>query len=228
MRRHRWGWRIAAISPAVIILGLAGTALAAGGSGSNCPGQGGLIGSVTGTVCQTVNSVTKPGGILPTALPSILPSPVASIVGTAGSTVGGTVNNTVNAVTGSSSSSSGSSGSGSGSSGGSSGHGQASGPGRHSQASASALGAAGAGAASAGVLSSLGVPGWLVRGGLGPLPGATVPLSFPVVRPGSKTVAQEFRAAQATRSVSSLWLVFAVGVACLVGVAGGLGRFEGR
>ena len=232
MRRHRWGWRIAAISPAVIVLGLvgAGTALASGSSSTgSCTTSGGLVGQLVGGVCQTV---TSPGSILPSPVASLLPSPVASVAGSAGSTVG----STVGSVTGSSGSSGGSSGSGSTgssgsggtSSGGSSSHSKTGGSRQHSQASASAIGLAGS--PSAGVLSSLGVPAWLVRGGLGALPGSTVPLSFPVVHPShnSRTVAQQIRASNQPRAVSSLWLVFAVGVACLVGVAGGLGRFEGR
>ena len=233
MRRHRWGWRIAAISPVVVVLGIAGagTALASGGSSSpsTCTTSGGLVGTLVGGVCQTVQAVTSP---LPLPSPSsLLPSPVASAVGSVGSTVG----STVGALTGSSGSTGGSgsgttggsgSGTGSGSTGG---HGKSSGGSKQGSAGGvSALGAAGT--PNAAVLSSLGVPAWLVRGGLGALPGNTVPLSFPVVHPAGngRTVAQQIRASNQPRAVSSLWLVFAVGVACLVGVAGGLGRFEGR
>jgi hypothetical protein len=162
---------------------------------------------------------------------AILPSPVASAVGAVGSTVGSTVGSVTSGGSaggtgGTGSGSTGSGGTGSGSTGG---HPKSGGGSKqHSQGTTSALGAAGGNAASAGVLSSLGVPGWLVQGGLGPLPSTTVPLSFPVVHPGSKAVAQEIRSVSGGRAVSSLWLIFAVGVACLVGVAGGLGRFEGR
>jgi hypothetical protein len=229
MRRHRWGWRIAVTSPVVIGLGLVGasTALASGSSSSPsstpspCPTQG-LLGGVTGAVCQTVKTLPSPG--------AILPSPVASVVGSVGSTVGSTVGSVTSGGSSGSAggTSSGSTGSGSTGSGSTSGHPKSGGSKQHSPATVPALAAAGATGPSAGVLSSLGVPAWLVRGGLGPLPSTTVPLSFPVVHPGGKSVAQEIRSVSGGRAVSSLWLIFAVGVACLVGVAGGLGRFEGR
>lgn len=243
MRRHRWGWRIAVITPAVVVAGAAAAGLAAAGpalasgassSPSPCPSQG-VLGGITKTACQTVKSLPSPG--------NVLPSPVASAVSSAGSTVGSTVGTVTGVLGGSGTGSS----TGSTSPGGTTSHSgggsttRSSGSGSHSakssrshtsraSGSVSALGSA-VGSPNLGVLSSLGVPGWLVRGGLGALPGSTVPLSFPVVHPGTagkgSTVAQA-SVQPASRAVSSLWLVFAIGVACLVGVAGGLGRFENR
>lgn len=219
---------MAAVSPALIILGVAGTALAeSGSSGSTCQDQGGLVGSATSTVCKTVSGVLPTASPSPSSLPTILPSPVTSAVSSVGSTVGsltGGSGSPTPAPSPSPGSPTGSGGSGSGS------HAK---PGSHSRPAGSrggvsALGATGAGTAGTSILSSLGVPAWLVNGGLGSAPGATVPLSFPVVHPAANAAAQDARATQATRAVSSLWLIFAVGVACLVGVAGGLGRFENR
>jgi hypothetical protein len=231
MARRRWGWRIAVISPAVIIAGLAGaglagagSALAAGSGGSApapCPSPSGLLGGTTSTVCDTL---TK--GVLPTPLPSILPSPVQSVLATVGSTVGGTVGSLTSPSTApSAGASSPAPGGGTGSSG-SGGKPRSGGGSRQSGSGVSALGPVGGGTADLGVLSSLGVPGWLVRAGLGPLPGGTQPLSFPVVKPGERAIAPSLR--PVGRTVSSLWLIFAIGVACLVGVAGGLGRLDSR
>jgi hypothetical protein len=227
MARRRWGWRIAVISPAVIIAGLAGaglagagSALAAGAGGSApapCPSPSGLLGGTTSTVCGTL---TK--GVLPTPLPSILPSPVQSVVATVGSTVGSLVSPSSAPSAGASSPAP---GGGTGSSG-SGGKPRSGGGSRQPGSGVSTLGPVGGGTADLGVLSSLGVPGWLVRAGLGPLPGSTQPLSFPVVKPGERAIAPSLR--PVGRTVSSLWLIFAIGVACLVGVAGGLGRLDSR
>lgn len=238
MPRHPWRWRIAVISPAVIVAGLAGASLAGAGPAlatgasstpSPCPSQG-LLGGVTGAVCQTVNSLPSPG--------AILPSPVASVVGSAGSTVGSTVGKVTGSLGlsgsgtggGSGSGGTGSGGSGPGSGTGTSGRSRshAKSSGQHTAGTTSARRALGAGGTNLGTLSSLGVPGWLVRGGLGGRGGSTVPLSFPVVHSGASRPLAQAAVKPAPRAVSSLWLVFAVGVACLVGVAGGLGRLENR
>lgn len=235
MRRHRWRWRIAVISPAVIVAGLAGAglagarpALASGASStpSPCPSQ-----SLLGGVCQTVNSLPSPG--------AILPSPVASAVSSAGSTVGSTVGKVTGSL-GPSGSGGGGGGSGGGTGSGGTGSGGGTGApsgsrshakgssGQHPAGTTSALGPAGFGRTNLGTLSSLGVPGWLVRSGLSGQGGGTVPLSFPVVHPAANRSLAQAAVRPVPRAVSSLWLVFAVGVACLVGVAGGLGRLENR
>ncbi len=223
MARRRWGWRIAVVSPAVVVVGLAGAGLlgtgsaVAAGAGSSpapCPSPSGLLSGATSTVCKTLQAVP---------IPSILPSPVQSVVGSVTNTVGSTVGSLTSPSSAPAAGSTGSGGTSSSGSGSTAKGGGSSA--RHTQGTVSALGAVGANPANLGVLSSLGVPGWLVRSGLGPLPSSTQPLSFPVVQPGARALTPSLR--PSARSVSSLWLIFAIGVACLVGVAGGLGRFDG-
>ena len=215
MRRHRWGWRLAAVSPVAVAAGLAvaglagaGPALASGATPTPtaCPSPG-LLG---GTLCQAVQSLPSPG--------AILPSPLASVVSSVTPAV-----NSVTGVLGSGPGAGGGTGSGGSGSGGSAGNGRSGGRG-HGQGTPTGDTPAGPGA---GTLSALGAPGWLLGDVPGPQQDGAVPLSFPVSHPSGKTAGQP-AATTAVRGVSSLWLVFAVLVACLVGVAGGLGRLENR
>jgi hypothetical protein len=206
MEWRRWTWRLAVASP-VVLLGalIAGFASTGAAQAQNpatsptpCPSPTSLVSGVTGTVCQTVQSVTSQT-----------------------SNVTGTVGNTVSSVTGWSGAATGSAAGGS-TAAGSQAHRAGSHAQRHAHRANATSPATAVGAPLAvGGLSPLGLPGWLFQPGIGALPppsAAPVQLNLPEIHPA----AQAATAAKPTgKAPNRLWLVIVFGAVGLVGGAGG-------
>jgi cytoskeletal protein RodZ len=210
MEWRRWTWRLAVTAP-VVLLGalIAGFASTGAAQAQNpatsptpCPSPTSLVSGVTGTVCQTVQSVTNQT-----------------------SNVTGTVSNTVNSVTGGSGAATGSAGStatGGSAAAGSQAQRSASNAQRHAQRAGTTSPVTAVGAPlPAGGLSPLGLPGWLFQPGIGALPppsAAPVQLNLPEIHPAAQS-AQAVK--PAGRAPDRLWLVIVFGAVGLVGGAGG-------
>ncbi len=199
--------RVADLLIGLAVTGLANAGLAQANNPAPCPSPSNPLSSVTSTTCQTVQQVTGQAS------------------GTAHKTVqnlGKTVQNLTGTSSGSGSSSRTSSGGTSAAGGstasGSSAHRSLGGTQRHAHRSAAASpAAAGIASATIGVLSPLGIPGWLLTSGPGTL--SPVQLNFPTVYPARQAAARAAR--HSGKAPSRLWVVVLIGAVGLVGGAGG-------